>query len=60
MPRYPKAKDLSCGDCACFCRHYVRDGSRYSPLTLGHCVHLRTKDRWDGETCPGWKAREKK
>lgn len=60
MPRYPKSENLLCGDCAYFCRHDVRDGSRCSPLTPGHCVHLRTKNWWDGETCPGWKTREKK
>lgn len=60
MSIYPKTDDIACGSCAHFCRHYVRSGSRYIPLTFGHCICLRTKDRRDGNTCPAWTPRNQK
>lgn len=54
MPLYPRHKTFVCGGCAHLRRHYVRDGSRYLPLPVGHCVHLRCKDREEGNTCPSW------
>lgn len=60
MPLYPKHDDTVCGNCVHFVRHYIRDGSRYISLTMGHCVCLRSKDREEGSTCPSWRPREKK
>lgn len=54
MPLYPKVDAATCASCAHFCRHYVRDGSRFFPLTFGHCICLRTKDRRDSSACPAW------
>lgn len=60
MPLYPKVSDITCGSCTHFCRHYVKDRSRYFPLTFGHCVYLRTKDRREDGACPAWRARPQK
>ena len=60
MPLYPKHDDCICGDCIHFIRHYIRENSQYFPLSVGHCVCLRTKDREEGSTCPSWKARNQK
>ena len=35
-----------CGQCRHFRRHYVKFGrNRYHPMSKGHCVHPRLKDR---------------
>ena len=58
MPLYPKHDDTVCGNCAFFRCHYILHRSRYMPLSVGHCVCLRSKDREEGSTCPSWAPRK--
>ena len=44
MPLYPRHDDTVCGNCVHFVRHYIRYASKYSPLSFGHCICLRTKE----------------
>lgn len=60
MPLYPKHDDTVCGNCVHFVRHYIRYASKYSPLSFGHCICLRTKGRDEGSTCPSWRPRKQK
>lgn len=60
MPVYPKHDDTVCGSCVHFRRHYINCSSEFYPLSVGHCVCLRPKDREEGSTCPSWKPREQK
>ena len=57
MPVYEKRDDLRCGSCGHFVRHYIWWFGRFRPLSVGHCVHPRVKDRREGQSCPLWVPR---
>ena len=48
-----------CEECRYFRRHYVKFGrNRYHPISKGHCVHPRLKDRSvDTPACPRFSFR---
>ena len=47
-----------CANCQHFHLHYIRQGTRYMPLTEGHCVTPRLKPREAWDLCQFFTAKE--
>ena len=61
MTRRRYKDDVVCGTCRHFVRHYIKwEEGIYHPLSLGHCVYPRVKDRDDNARCPRWEQRSEK
>ena len=55
------SENNTCIDCGHYFRHYIRCGSRFRPIALGHCIYPRVKPRdCDTPACQHFTPRKRR
>lgn len=55
---YIPRDEKCCLNCGHFHQHYVKSGMRFIPISRGHCVYPRSKDRSAEQICKYFEERD--